>query len=1031
MLKIKRFQYLLVFGLLTLLLFAGQAQADTTPIDNTGTGTANFNNNGYTPTTGFTMKTGKATSGGAALNKESNVGITINNANFQTYYTDASGFDGQGFANNQGTVNNLETGSGTSSKLIVDSNNAMINGAQAYTGGHIKVLGQLDLSASLSGGLSQGEILAGDYGVMVRITLPADSDASKMADAIEWDKAYFFMQLNVPIASGKATFPMQFDHHVYLDPDKGNVFYLKVKGIPITENTTNGLLSKTTTFALARSSSDYIDYKNNITDRNGGTTVEPAALGNLNGTNKTSTISTWPFSDPWYFLLGALPSVMGTVAQQGDIGWSYSLAYYGRNLISVTGPMSGKAYINFYVDLSKYKGNISDLSPNKQLTSGKIAPSPRQDGLYDIKISAYGTDQLVDPFSSSANKETPGKTPVDYALIDPNKLDAPQAGDGSGKGSTTSNITSWNAYASPWDTKKSLNATVTSAWESVGGDKTRLNNVSLTDTLTDRTVTLNTLTDGVMVTKGKGTDAAGTDYSGTTAPTLGAVGTSRFARVVNYFDTTKGDATTAATDKTTNTKAVLTTKAYTAATAGKAAPSTDAALTLPTLTTTANKSYLYYMGTSASSAGTAIPILGAPLFFNQTNTPAAPTINWNSDNVYYIKKSELASGKTVALKGTWADDYANADTINASDNKSSNTLNNFAKVEATDSKTFSLNITSGTSTSALNLGTDSTLLGLHTITATINRPTLKLANGETITSNAAAKATVNVYVVDDSVNYDVTAQKYISNNGNQLTQQYVHGPTASNDQTGDTVTMVDEFTNKGTAITTPIVVVPLAAQLKQVGTPTVTVDGKAVTAQVVPMSGYFNITWAGPIAKGSQVVVSYQVQATAALPTSGLTPTDVMMDQSSYVVDTNKVTLLPAATTGGIEITPPTNLEFGTHSTTPGLYKNTDGDKTLLVTDNRATPGPWTVTAQLSDFTAGSRKLTGEMAKINFGTPALSSAIFTAGGPANQLVSYDYADKQTSMSYVFKNIQLQLAGNNIQPGDYHATITYSWTDGVN
>ncbi|RDF81133.1 hypothetical protein DQM22_12610, partial [Lactiplantibacillus plantarum] len=48
-----------------------------------------------------------------------------------------------------------------------------------------------------------------------------------------------------------------------------------------------------------------------------------------------------------------------------------------------------------------------------------------------------------------------------------------------------------------------------------------------------------------------------------------------------------------------------------------------------------------------------------------------------------------------------------------------------------------------------------------------------------------------------------------------------------------------------------------------------------------------------------------------------------------------------------------------------------------------------------------------------------------------QLVSYDYADKQTSMSYVFKNIQLQLAGNNIQPGDYHATITYSWTDGVN
>ncbi|WP_235804458.1 hypothetical protein, partial [Loigolactobacillus coryniformis] len=39
--------------------------------------------------------------------------------------------------------------------------------------------------------------------------------------------------------------------------------------------------------------------------------------------------------------------------------------------------------------------------------------------------------------------------------------------------------------------------------------------------------------------------------------------------------------------------------------------------------------------------------------------------------------------------------------------------------------------------------------------------------------------------------------------------------------------------------------------------------------------------------------------------------------------------------------------------------------------------------------------------------------------------------KQTTMAYTFKNIQLQLAGTSIQPGDYNATITYSWTDGVN
>ena len=105
-----------------------------------------------------------------------------------------------------------------------------------------------------------------------------------------------------------------------------------------------------------------------------------------------------------------------------------------------------------------------------------------------MKIGIYGTNQLKDPFSSSASRTTAGKTPLEYALVDPAATPL--------SSTITTNMTSWNAYASPWDTKKSLNA-ATSAWESVGGDKTRLNNVSLTDTLTDRTVTLNTLTDGV------------------------------------------------------------------------------------------------------------------------------------------------------------------------------------------------------------------------------------------------------------------------------------------------------------------------------------------------------------------------------------------------------------------------------------------------------------------------------------------------------------------------------------------------------
>lgn len=682
----------------------------------------------------------------------------------------------------------------------------MINGNQPYVGGHIKVTGQMPLTAKINSGLGTDELLAGNYGVMVRIVLPKDVGASQISDAIEWDKAYFFLQLDkIAAVGGSPTFPMQFDHHVYLDPTAKNAFYLKVKGIPITATTGNySLFGSSAVFKLARYAQDHVDYQNNITNLG---KLNPSELGtSASGSGQT----TYALSrDPWYFSPGiaGVGATLGAIAQQGDIGWSFAVANYGKNLSWLTGGFTGKALINFCVDESKYKGNLSDTSPNKQLTAGKLGPSPRQDGRFDIGITAYGTDQLIDPFSAAASKSTPGKTPIEYALVNTSKV-------GSGvAGAVTSHITSWNTYVSPWDAKKAFN-TATSAWESVGGDKTRLNNVSLTDTLADRTITLNTLTDGIMVTKGKGTDAAGTDYSGTTAPTIGAVGTKRFARAVNYFDTTSVDSNgegTVNTDKKVASGVTVTAKALTAATAGNAIPNTDSALTLPTLaTSTANRNYLYYTGTSAN---TGIPILAAPLFFNQTNTPAAPTINWNSDNVYYIQKSELASGKTVALKGTWADDYANADTISASDNKSSNVLNNFTKVEATSNKTFSLNVTSGSSTSALNLGADSTLLGLHTITATINRPTLKLANGETITSNASAKATVNVFVVDDSTSYNVTATKSILINGNKFDQQYVHGPTASNNQTGDTVTFETDVTNKGTAsIAKPVLTMPLLSQ---------------------------------------------------------------------------------------------------------------------------------------------------------------------------------------------------------------------------
>ncbi|MFD1318699.1 WxL domain-containing protein [Loigolactobacillus zhaoyuanensis] len=1023
MIKLKKY---VKFGLTTLLgLAAVGLLATSVPVyDNTGTGTPGFNNNNYTSTSGMTMKTGVANQGGTVLssgnanvNAESNINIGFSNATFTTEYTDNAGLDSQGVipSRDDPNVNNLETGTGTASHLMVNDKGLMNNNGQLYQNGFIKVTGSIDIKATINKNISKEEIQSGNYGAMVKVTLPEDVDASQLQDAIQWDKAYFMLKLDdIKVAGvkyGSPSFPMQFDHHVYLDPNQANAFYLKVKGIPINVVDVNSGISGGAYMQLARPGKDNTDLANNITSNssNGGY-LNPTALFGTSSTSGTTNNSL--FNSTWSFDLTNVGG--GALQKNGDIGWSFAIANAAPNFAWLMGSgFTGKANINFYVNLNKYTGNIKDISPNKQLTAGKLPPSSRADGLFNLKIDVFGTNQLIDPFSASASKSAAGRTPIDYALVSPSATPTPAT--------VTSNITSWSAYASPWDTKKSLNA-ATSAWESVGGSKTRLNNVALNDTLTDRVVTLDVLTDGVMTGKA-------IDYSGTKAPVLGAVGSNRFARAVNYFTAGVANA-----DKTTAT-ATLTAKTYTAMTAGKADTSKDAVLAgLPSLTpNTTNKNYLYYTGTTTSSAGTQIPLLPAPLFFNQTNLPAAPTIAWNSDNVYYIKKSELTSGKTVALKGTWGDDYANADTISANDNKSGTTLANFAKVEANSSKAFSLNVASGTTATnnPLNLGTtDATLLGLHTITATINRPTLKLANGETITSNANAKATLNVYVVDDTTSYNVTATKSILISGNKFSQQTVHGPTAGNNQTGDTVTFETDVTNKGTAsIAKPVLSMPLPSQLKNLSGVTATINGTTVTATATVTNGMLQIALAKPIPSGGSAVITYKVQATATMPTGGLTSADMIMDGTTYVGATGKVTLLPAPS-GGIEITPPTNLEFGKHQAVPGLYNNTDGDKTLLVTDNRATPGPWTVSAQLSNFSNadGSRKLTGETAQITFGTPALSSAVYVAGGTAKALISN--SNSQTSNAYIFKNIQLQLAGTKIQPGDYHATITYSWTDGV-
>ncbi|MDN5954641.1 MAG: hypothetical protein L0H99_12165, partial [Loigolactobacillus coryniformis] len=275
MLKIKprlKFGLLVFFGTVALLVAGVGAQAAVTVYDNTGT-SAGFDNNNYTSTTGMTMKTGIANQGGTSLSNESGVSLAVNSASFTTQYNADATYNSN---------NNLESGSGTGSKLNL-TNGMMTNGNAPYTGGYIKVAGTLGFTANIKSDLDIKEVEAGNYGVMVKVTLPTDVDASQLQDAIKWDKAYFSLTLSPPLSGliGTPNFPMQFDHHVYLDPDSKNVFYLKVKGIPV-----QAVTSGSTAYLKMMRSQDQTDLANNMTSS--GSQLKPTALAANGVTTSTA-----------------------------------------------------------------------------------------------------------------------------------------------------------------------------------------------------------------------------------------------------------------------------------------------------------------------------------------------------------------------------------------------------------------------------------------------------------------------------------------------------------------------------------------------------------------------------------------------------------------------------------------------------------------------------------------------------------------------------------------------------------------------
>lgn len=82
---------------------------------------------------------------------------------------------------------------------------------------------------------------------------------------------------------------------------------------------------------------------------------------------------------------------------------------------------AGSCYVNFFIDMDKYNGNLDDHSPAKTLTKGMLMPSAQKNHTYNLSMDIVGSDKLVDPQTKTTATPavSPHDTPMDRALIRP------------------------------------------------------------------------------------------------------------------------------------------------------------------------------------------------------------------------------------------------------------------------------------------------------------------------------------------------------------------------------------------------------------------------------------------------------------------------------------------------------------------------------------------------------------------------------------------------------------------------------------
>ncbi|WP_156488113.1 hypothetical protein [Schleiferilactobacillus harbinensis] len=200
--------------------------------------------------------------------------------------------------NNQGSRIFNPTGVQSKMKRSAATNNQfrLADGA-TFDNGYIQTTGNVPIAAQIAESESAIDgMLAGNWGVMVRVKVADGIDARSLAAAIDWDKSYYYLTVDsaqvsfgIPLLSIKKeipdlNFPLQFDHHVYLDPKDTHVFFLKVKGIPYGFNQVS---SNKAQMFLPRSNADYLDYLHNRNISSSGART----LDKINGDQQPTTLN--------------------------------------------------------------------------------------------------------------------------------------------------------------------------------------------------------------------------------------------------------------------------------------------------------------------------------------------------------------------------------------------------------------------------------------------------------------------------------------------------------------------------------------------------------------------------------------------------------------------------------------------------------------------------------------------------------------------------------------------------------------------